>query len=694
MANSSQDGSQWANRQEPSWNAAAVSAQLRGDLANLWNKAVMRSEDEFREVEAKRVIWQNRMDRDMAKVVANVEDMKKGLHTLQQELSGMARSAKGPSKSAEPEASTVPSFKTLESKRVMSNAPPPVVHQPLLENSIKQVESMLSQHIDGMQERFDELYHMHAGHNACLDEIMRGIERNRETTEGVGESVARSVVPEEPHGDPLLEFNKVPKKPSSRMSKELNMESTTRSDEPSPTAYVLPLRPTQSTLDCDEVEQEVRQSNRSNKSALRKSSVEVAMAAGRLHSFTIHEDLNEGNFRLQHHLQTDVLLRYIQRVSFVLILLNMIYMGIILDTSIQDVLQRRERITFAHNIEYFFSGAFLLEILLRLALEKRSFFWGPNTGWNCFDSCVVISQLWQTFSVSSQNIGVLRLGRLAKLSRAVRMLRTLQHFRFARLIVDAEVWQPIVMGLTSLIAFLYVFSLVVTSGVATAIEDRGPDNLPAKLVQLYGSVTKTMITLFMACTGGDSWGELSRPLEETAVWLKWAILFFQFFILFGLAKTVTAMYVDAFIYCSNLDRMMTDKKASDKQRLKRLRDMLLDKVSDHLLGYQDMCSVLRNEGAPILKKLGYDVTVAQAIFKLLDAEDRELVDLDEFIHSMLHLKGNAQTIYLATVQNQCNKLLAKVTRLTVLAEEQLPLVAALHGSPPSDKDLQEDVIAN
>merc|ERR1719195_2456873 len=111
-------------------------------------------------------------------------------------------------------------------------------------------------------------------------------------------------------------------------------------------------------------------------------------------------------------------MRYVNYCSSVLVALNTIFMGILVDLSLPAAQQNREPPSYLPAIEYGFTGSFIIEVGVRLALEKRVFFTGANARWNLFDSVVVVLQIFETLQIHSlRNTTLLRLIRVARIIR-------------------------------------------------------------------------------------------------------------------------------------------------------------------------------------------------------------------------------------------------------------------------------------
>jgi len=174
------------------------------------------------------------------------------------------------------------------------------------------------------------------------------------------------------------------------------------------------------------------------------------------------------------------------------------------------------------------------------------------------------------------------------------------------------------------------------------------------------------------------------PLEEISSSMRIFFLIYIVIITLGLQNTLAAIYVDGLIHVSNLDRDITmhERNAQEKIQLRDLRELLLcQQVNpDGKIDRYHLMKALSQEGADMLNKLGLQLSLAKALFMMLDTEDQQSVEIDEFIFGLMNLKGNSTTIQLANLMYHSKHLLARLCRLTATVEEEV--VPLLQGVDP------------
>jgi len=372
-----------------------------------------------------------------------------------------------------------------------------------------------------------------------------------------------------------------------------------------------------------------------------------------------------------HHLDSDLdewRLGVLQKLSFVLVLLNALCAGITAELCLAYARRREVAPSYLQMPDYVFLAAFILELLARIYIERRHFIFGPQRTWNIFDSIVIAVQLFEF--AHGTGVVVLRLLRFFRVLQLARILRTLQGLRPFKLMVSAAVWQPLLWGGLLLACLSYAFALLLSQQVADFIAaDANSENTDDLLV-LYGSIPDTMVTLFMALSGGDAWRNLLLPLASISVWCRLIFLAYVFAAVFGAVQILAAVYVDGVILCSHVDRdaATAEKRHADLIVSSDLREFLYlaDPCNNGTLSQQAFLNFInQQEGKQILEKLGVNAVRIAALYELLDVEDNGSVDVAQFLSGIGFLSGNPMTFHAAMASHQNRQM---STRIDLLAQ--------------------------
>uniref|UniRef100_A0A7S0BE35 Ion transport domain-containing protein n=1 Tax=Pyrodinium bahamense TaxID=73915 RepID=A0A7S0BE35_9DINO len=189
----------------------------------------------------------------------------------------------------------------------------------------------------------------------------------------------------------------------------------------------------------------------------------------------------------------------------------------------------------------------------------------------------------------------------------------------------------------------------------------------------------TMLTLFMAVTGGADWQDLMEPLANFSRVYVIGFVLYVTFLVFGLLNILTAMFVNsgANIAKVNSDLAVHEKMSHDKDVFRQLRRALLEANID-ISG-----TISRNEFEskmqdPVfltqLAVAGLNASEVLGLLPLLDIQDRGEVDVEELVYGLMHLKGNGKTVDLALMMYVNRRILAKVLMLERHVTENLAIL--------------------
>jgi len=188
--------------------------------------------------------------------------------------------------------------------------------------------------------------------------------------------------------------------------------------------------------------------------------------------------------------------------------------------------QSHETSSLSRTVEIFFTVFFGIEVGLRIAGLEGEFFAGSDWKWNLSDFCVVLVStsylvLPGIFSNSSVSlIFVARLGRLLRLLRLVKYMPLLSKLRVLTLAVT-QCYSMLVWAVLVLLVIKFLFAVVFLHAVAEYIRD-APEFDPnvEEMKYYFGSLSMTMLTLFMSVTGGVDWWQVAQLLFHISATLS------------------------------------------------------------------------------------------------------------------------------------------------------------------------------
>jgi len=200
-----------------------------------------------------------------------------------------------------------------------------------------------------------------------------------------------------------------------------------------------------------------------------------------------------------------------------------------------------------------------------------------------------------------------------------------------------------------------------------------------QLFRLYGSVPRTMMTLFMPVCGGMDWHSASRPVAHlnayfTIIWVAYVTFMF-----IGLLNVLVGVFVDGAMKAiqSDGDQMLRDELETIEATISRITQIFM--ASDtNCSGYLDLRefeAMLNNpQLVAQLKMIQLDTSQALTIFRLCDRDRSGTVSHDEFIGGCLRLRGSARSTDMLTLLYQSeknNRQLGRIAKETVNLRKQL-----------------------
>lgn len=166
---------------------------------------------------------------------------------------------------------------------------------------------------------------------------------------------------------------------------------------------------------------------------------------------------------------------------------------------------------------------YMLELILRGLVHRLHFFVNGQASWNIFDlflivtSAVDVSVAVFADNDAGANVSFMRVFRFFKIGKVMRTLKVIHHFKALRLILEMirNCALSMFWGLLLLLFFLYMTALVFAQGVAGCVQERClSGEAYDEMMADFGSVQQTMVTLYMAVTGGNDWGGYYQVAQE------------------------------------------------------------------------------------------------------------------------------------------------------------------------------------
>merc|ERR1712205_231744 len=134
---------------------------------------------------------------------------------------------------------------------------------------------------------------------------------------------------------------------------------------------------------------------------------------------------------------------------------------------------------------------------------------------------------------SLNGISVFRSLRIIRVVRVARVIRVMKFFRELRMMIFSILgcMKSLLWVLLVLLGLFYLFGITFTSAsnsfLKTTESRQHPDNKP--LEDYFGTVDRSILTLFMSMSGGNDWSVYYEALAVLAIQYRMAYLLFIIF---------------------------------------------------------------------------------------------------------------------------------------------------------------------
>jgi len=362
---------------------------------------------------------------------------------------------------------------------------------------------------------------------------------------------------------------------------------------------------------------------------------------------------------------------YFDYVSALLILVNAVSLGVQTDYMARN-LTAEEPLVF-RIVEKIFCFLFTSELAMRLCVHRFSFFTMQGWRWNLFDILIVgmqlaeeVAQIAALTSASEDsgqsdvddnvqdksgtaNFSALRVIRVLRLVRIVRLARVMHLISELRTIVVSifSSLRPLFWTLVLLLIIIYIIAVYITQVVTDHLisdVDATSDGT-GNLKRLYGSVSRSILSLFQYISGGINW---DIGLDPLMVYISPLIglLFAAYvgFSIFALMNITTGVFVESALKNANKDQELF--------LMYHAKDLFaaldLDESGD--ITWQEFSASLDTPAMRLyFKTIDLDPSEAQDLFRIIDFDGKGFVDINQFIWGCIRLRGPARSLDLAAL---------------------------------------------
>ncbi|CAE7529922.1 Scn8a [Symbiodinium natans] len=369
--------------------------------------------------------------------------------------------------------------------------------------------------------------------------------------------------------------------------------------------------------------------------------------------------------------------RWFRIMSAMVIVVNAIVVTWLTDWSLQH--SGRNMPPGFEIVDLAFLLFYALEIALKFYVHRGYFFANENAAWNIFDLILVI---FSSFDVAANwptsgedeappnNLGYMRVFRMFKFAKILRTIRIIAFVRELSMMLESFRQCVIAMfwGLVLLLFLLYVFALVFAQGVASHVATtHATGDLDADIMFAFGSVGTSMLSLYMAVTGGNDWSVYYEATIGMGSFYPLVFLSYTFFFIFALFNILTGVFVERAVAAALPDReeLIAQERKKILKQVEDLRALFkaLDSDRSGKISKAEFLADMEDDRiVSYMHTLGLDMHDAEHFFDLVsnDKNDKE-VDIDTFIEHCMSMKGTATAMDLHKQMVQVNRVLDKLT---------------------------------
>eukprot|EP00931_Biecheleriopsis_adriatica_P003953 TRINITY_DN10569_c0_g1_i1.p1 TRINITY_DN10569_c0_g1~~TRINITY_DN10569_c0_g1_i1.p1 ORF type:complete len:707 (+),score=113.34 TRINITY_DN10569_c0_g1_i1:217-2121(+) len=312
-------------------------------------------------------------------------------------------------------------------------------------------------------------------------------------------------------------------------------------------------------------------------------------------------------------------------------------------------------------LEMAFLCFYVLELILRLYVHGLYFFVNEHCAWNVFDlSLVALSGFDVALFIlnvtsandSGGNVSFMRIFRLFKIAKILRTLRVIKVFRELHLMLQsfARCFVSLFWGMALMLFLLFIFALVFAQGVATFLSSAElPEDELLNITQIFGSVATSMLSLYMAVTGGNDWTVYYGVIRRTGAFYEIVFLLYTFFFGFALFNIMTGVFLERAIQAAVPDRdeMIHQEQKKLQEQVEEFRSLCtrLDTRKSGTISQEEFREHMKNPMmVSYMSHVGLVLHDVEHFFHVIAGNDAKEVDIDRFVEGCMAMKGNATAL--------------------------------------------------
>lgn len=246
-------------------------------------------------------------------------------------------------------------------------------------------------------------------------------------------------------------------------------------------------------------------------------------------------------------------------------------------------------------------------------------------------------------------------------------------------------FQTLLWSLVVLFIILYAFAVFFTQGFAATLAAGAGQVGHEALEERFGSMGRSLYTLYMSMSNGLSWGLAAGALKGLHESYLATFLVFISITIFGVLNVLTSVFVESTMHGAQhyKELIVQENQRKKEMAFKHLRQVFqaIDANSSGSITIDEMEDFLRDpELNMYLEALDVCANDARVLFKLLDRDDNGEIDILEFCDGCMRLKGDAKSFDIHCMIYESQRIMYKNAEFMSFVEEAFHRLH--HGLPP------------
>jgi len=326
-------------------------------------------------------------------------------------------------------------------------------------------------------------------------------------------------------------------------------------------------------------------------------------------------------------------------------------------------------------VNIFFAALFLVELTLRIFAEEVMFLFGERVKWNLFDTVLVVIALvdilveqFGSGHTGPDNLNFVRIVWSLRVVRGLRIVRVLYLFKELRVVFLSLVGSVMHLfwAVLCLCIIMFVFIIMFMQGLADFVlaQQGGSDLVVSAVIPNFRSFGRTFCSLLMAITGGQDWGVYHSVLEEVSIGYSVLFVLYMMVMVFGVMNVITGIFVESAMAQARADFEVAKgdelkrSQATTKKLIRLFKE--LDAEMTGVISYEQWVSfVAQKDVQACFKMLHIDISRSADVFRLLDIDGSNEVDMEEFVSGCLHIQGGASSVDIEMLVRTTKTMLRK-----------------------------------